>query len=264
VSVVCYRCCQPMSPRGECGCKDGICLVHGDCREVLPMLEAGCVTVTVTSPVYNQMSSIPKTPSGSWADSGFVRRWNDAGYQDKMPEDEYQAWQNEIFASCAVASSEDGSLFYNHQARWRDGIILHPVQWFQPVGWMLREEIIWDRGGGMMSNARMFCRFDERILWFDKGKHKWNQDATGHGTIWRIARMQQQQGKLHPVQFPDEIPRRCIEATTDRGDVVLDPFTGSGTTLRAAKDLGRRAIGIEIEERYCEIAANRLRQEVLF
>lgn len=67
----------------------------------------------------------------------------------------------------------------------------------------------------------------------------------------------------HPCPFPLELPKRCIAATTDLGDVVLDPFMGSGTTLRAAKDLGRKAIGIEIEERYCEIAAKRLAQEVL-
>lgn len=68
---------------------------------------------------------------------------------------------------------------------------------------------------------------------------------------------------VHPTVKPVDLLRRMIKWSTSTGEIVLDPFMGSGTTLRAAKDLGRRAIGIEIEERYCEIAAKRLSQEVL-
>lgn len=69
---------------------------------------------------------------------------------------------------------------------------------------------------------------------------------------------------LHPTVKPVALMARLIGWSTDVGELVLDPFMGSGPTLRAAKDTGRRAIGIELEERYCEIAANRLRQGVLF
>lgn len=65
----------------------------------------------------------------------------------------------------------------------------------------------------------------------------------------------------HPAVFPLKLATHCIAPFPGS---VIDPFMGSGTTLRAAKDLGRKAIGIEIEERYCEIAARRLAQEVLF
>jgi site-specific DNA-methyltransferase (adenine-specific) len=65
----------------------------------------------------------------------------------------------------------------------------------------------------------------------------------------------------HPTQKPAVVMRQLIDKT--HGSVVADPFAGSGSTLRAAKDTGRRAIGVEVDERYCEIAARRLAQDVL-
>ncbi|MDD5304003.1 MAG: site-specific DNA-methyltransferase [Elusimicrobia bacterium] len=67
----------------------------------------------------------------------------------------------------------------------------------------------------------------------------------------------------HPSPKPECVMRWLVDELSEPGETVLDPFMGSGTTLRAAKDLGRKAIGIEIEERYCEIAAKRLSQQVL-
>ena len=86
----------------------------------------------------------------------------------------------------------------------------------------------------------------------------------GHGVYCYVDtgyRVEKVGDYAHPTQKPIALMRWCVARTTL--PVVLDPFMGSGTTLRAAKDLGRKAIGIEIEERYCEIAANRCRQEVL-
>lgn len=79
-------------------------------------------------------------------------------------------------------------------------------------------------------------------------------------TLNRIAL--KQDVAVHPTQKPLALIKWCIQFFPN-AETILDPFMGSGTTLRAAKDLGRKAIGIELEERYCEIAANRLRQEVL-
>lgn len=67
----------------------------------------------------------------------------------------------------------------------------------------------------------------------------------------------------HPCSKPIRMWRWLVNRTSMPQEIILDPFMGSGTTLRAAKDLGRKAIGIEIEEKYCEIAAKRLAQEVL-
>ena len=82
--------------------------------------------------------------------------------------------------------------------------------------------------------------------------------------IFRYRAVNVDGGKVHPTQKPEAMMKWCIGFASDTAGTILDPFAGSGTTLRAAKDLGRKAIGIEIEEAYCEIAANRCQQEVLF
>lgn len=69
-------------------------------------------------------------------------------------------------------------------------------------------------------------------------------------------------GRVHPTQKPLKLIKWCL-GLAPAAKTILDPFMGSGTTLRAAKDLGRKAIGIELEEKYCEIAAKRMAQEVL-
>lgn len=235
-------------------------LACGDCLEILPTIEAGSVDAVVTSPPYNQLGErMPDSPTGIWRDKGrgFLDSVNTRGYPDDIDELEYQKQQNDLFGSMVRAVKDGGSLFYNHQLRWRDGECIHPIQWFSPSGWKLRSEIIWDRCGGMMFNARMFCRFDERIIWFCKGSHKWNQSEVGHGTVWRIAR---ETNKEHPVAFPMEVPSRCIRAATDECDTVIDPYMGSATTGVACERLGRKFIGIEQEPKYFDIACRRIEE----
>ncbi len=116
--------------------------------------------------------------------------------------------------------------------------------------------LIWDKqeqgGSGDFSEAE--------IAWHSKGRaikffrHMWLgvQRASEVG-----------ESRLHPTQKPIALMSWCILQAGD-AQTVLDPFMGSGTTLVAAKNLGRKAVGIELEEKYCEIAAKRLSQEVLF
>jgi site-specific DNA-methyltransferase (adenine-specific) len=91
---------------------------------------------------------------------------------------------------------------------------------------------------------------DEVGGWIDLTTNVWRIQPKARGT----------ETGLHPAPFPVELASRCIRLSTWPGETVLDPFMGSGTTLLAARNLGRRAIGIELSERYCEIAATRMAQ----
>lgn len=91
------------------------------------------------------------------------------------------------------------------------------------------------------------------------GKKYWN--GGGRHAYYEIG--VERLDRVHPTQKPESLMRQIVAEFTDAGETILDPFMGSGTTLVAAKRLGRKAIGIELEEKYCEIAAKRLAQGAL-
>jgi len=237
----------------------GITIYHGDCMEVMPLLAP--VDIVVTSPQYN-MGLVPGgngrgmyRPGASNKASRFRDGYGDHG--DAVPQDLYDREQRlalqEMWRICLMG------VFYNHRPRVEHGVLRMPLG--MDFGIPLRQIIIWDRGTGIDVNLRNYCTRQEWILLFAKPEFKLvSHSASGTGDVWRLGMEYQETN--HPAPFPLGLPMRALE-TTGAGS-VLDPFMGSGTTLRAAKDLGRRAIGIEIEERYCAIAARRLSQGVLF
>lgn len=109
--------------------------------------------------------------------------------------------------------------------------------------------------------------FDSRRQEFDRRRREFDSDQHGHdlellSDCWTFAGIPGND-RNHPTQKPEALIRHLTNTTTRPGDLILDPFLGSGTTARVAKDTGRRCIGIEKDERHCETAANRLAQEVL-
>jgi hypothetical protein len=124
--------------------------------------------------------------------------------------------------------------------------------------------LCWFDPGGTGSGPWGFCTW-QPILVYGKDPYL----AAGRGRrpdgIELMQRGDPDKWVAHPCPKPVDLMRWLIQRVSiDEAEVVIDPFMGSGSTLRAAKDLGRKAVGIELDESFCEIAAKRLGQEVLF
>lgn len=204
------------------------------------------VDVIVTSPPYNL--SHEEWPMGG---HGRVRREQGIGYQDDMDDGDYVAWQLVVLAELYRVAKPGASLFYNHKTRTTDGRLWHPMTWLSGVkGWTIRQEIVWDREVTHNHSATLFWPTDERIYWMTKGKPTLYGGSIGMPTVWRFHGPQPH--TWHPAPFVEELPRRCLQAVGGSGLVVLDPFAGSCTTLRAAAALGHEAIGVDSCTEYLE------------
>lgn len=154
----------------------------------------------------------------------------------------------ELFRVCASGSA--AHLFID----WRMYPNLYGA--IESSGWVAKNLLVWDKQHFGMGQT--YRNQHELIIYAEKGDVTFADRGIGN-----VITAKRADCDLHPTEKPLELISTFIAATITETGSVLDPFCGSGTTLRAAKDLGRKALGIEISESYCEIAANRLRQEVL-
>lgn len=206
--------------------QDGVIIYHGDCRDVLPLFVP--VHLVLTDPPYGIA----------------LKEHGRNGYDWTIRGDEDQSLGSDVLARL---NHLPVIAFASPQKPW-------PGTW--------RQHLVWDKGptvGGGGDSATCWKFSWDLIQVARTGRLNGKRDQAVL-TYW----VTQQDYALHPNQKPLPLLTYLIEKTTDVGGVVLDPFAGSGSTLVAAKQCGRQAIGIEAEEGYCEIAANRLRQGVLF
>lgn len=238
---------------------EGITIYHGDCLEVLSQLSP--VEHVITDPPYAQdvyiRASAPRTKKGSGTPRRLYENGSalaklaagDIGHIDEMLEPCAVEFGRLAKRWCLVFSDVEST------HRWREELIENGLRYARTGAWVK------PRAMPQMSGDRPGTGFEPLTICHAQGPMRWN--GGGKLGIWTYDPASGNARPDHPCPKPLELMRQLIEDFTDLGDTILDPFMGSGTTLRAAKDLGRKAIGIELEEKYCEIAAQRLSQEVL-
>ncbi len=212
-------------------------------------------------------------------------------YERRMPLAEYVDWQRSIIVEICKRTKPTGSICWQI-GNWVDkgeikplDIVLAPVFW--ELGLKLRNRIVWHFGHGTHAKTRFSGRY-ETVLWFTKtddytfnldavripakypgkrhfkGEHKGELSGNPLGKnpedVWDIPNVvgNHVEKTAHPCQFPVGLISRLVRALTNPGDLVFDPFTGSGTTAVAAISEGRRFIGTEISPDYTQIACGRI------
>lgn len=245
-------------------------IIIGDCLKEMKKMHKESVDIVVTSPPYN----IGKE------------------YETVKPLEEYLSWTKEWIEECYRILKKNGVFWLNlgYYNGFKGQAI--PLTYFiypSLNGFKLVQEIIWHYGAGV-NYKHMFSPRHEKWLFLVKnidnytfnlddvrdkegtkypnqkknGKIRVNPLGKNPTDVWIIKKVTSGKNRSsrertsHPAQFPEDVIRRIIKVSSNEGDLVLDPFVGSGTTLKVAKELNRRSIGIEINPRYEEIIKTRI------
>lgn len=246
----------------------GITIYHADAREILAVLPGASIDMIFTDPPYGHNNN----------NGDLIHRWEAALGVGKSPDESARPIANDdresadslvtyLFTRASTLLKPDGCCCCcccggggpdPQFARWSLMMDTHLT---------FKQMIVWDKGP--MGMGWHYRRSYETILvghrgqkckWYDETDRVENVIRPGAAGIRKIIPTKDD----HPTPKPWQLSAHFIQLHTLPGEVVLDPFMGAGSTLEAAKMTGRRAIGIEIEEEYCEMAAKRLAQDNLF
>jgi hypothetical protein len=228
---------------------DAVTLYHGDCREILALMSG--VDHVITDPPFEAEAHTQQRR---------VKRGGGVMELEPLEFPPITAWER------AYASSA----FHSLARRWVlvfcqvEGAPLWRAS-CETVGLIYKRTCLWVKRDGMpqYSGDRPGMGYETFVAMHKPGASRWNGGGK-HGVYDVPKGADGALGKNpHPTQKPEALLLQLVADFTNEGETILDAYSGSGTTLVAAKRLGRKAIGIEMNERFCEVAANRLRQSAL-
>ncbi len=254
-------------------------IYNGDCLEVMKEFDNESIDMVLTSPPYGQLRDY----------DGFSFSYNKTGLE-----------LFRILKSGGIIVWVTGDQIFNGS---ESGDSFRQALYFMSIGFNLHDTMIYEKNGASYPEKSRYYQIFEYMFIFSKGipktinllkdrKNKWTKswgnrsvrDKSGKlikkgkiingkefGVRFNIWRYKTGAGYStkdkyvfeHPAIFPEQLAKDHINSWSNPGDTIIDPFLGSGTTARACKDLGRKCIGIEISKKYCDIAIQRLGQEVL-
>ena len=213
-------------------------LYLGDCRDVLPTLPK--VDVVITDPPYGE-----QTHAGARTGDGDVVLVD------------FESISADELVSIAAACVEKANRWVVMTCEWRHAAMLEQLEALVRLGVWIKPN-----GAPQFTGDRPGTGWEAVAILHRPGKKRWN--GGGHHAVWHFNKHSGE----HPTQKPLGLLEKWLDQFTDRGECVLDPFMGSGTTGVACMNLGRRFIGIEREPKYFDIACRRIedaqRQERLF
>jgi DNA modification methylase len=230
-------------------------IICGDAKNILTRIPDRSIDLIITSPPYNFGHAYAQDPHDD------TNEWNE--YFEKLLL---------VWTECERVIKPGGRIAVNVQPLFSDYIPTHHIisRQLACLGLLWKAEFLWEKNnynakytawGSWKSPSMPYIKYTwEFIEVFDKATHKKTGDefkdwVRGKWTFPPETRMKDYQ---HPAMFPEELPRRLMKLFSYKNDIVLDPFNGAGTTTLVARKQGRRFIGIDVSEQYCDMALKRV------